>query len=309
MDSGGSIPEALLDAVDMVYISSPNRYHASQIMQALSAGKLVVVEKTLGTTEPEFTKVIDFINDHGFKDNVYLHLHYISKSIVSELSGLIAGFSRKHGAISSFRAVFWEEANEIDKKRADWLFDQDNGGVFMDMTQPYEILFHGAAAGEVHLKEVQPYIVNPEYSRDYPTGVDATAVVSGVNFEPGAQGAIRIGKGFSKGYGEKKMEFTFKDGTIFYLSFVSYESERNKVQMPYWELISKAGGKEEVLDFGKPDGSSDSGERTLISSMVKLYEGKGADLNMDEALKIFSTQWEYQKLVKGIKPEELKYRD
>jgi predicted dehydrogenase len=309
MGLGEEIPKEFLDSVDIVYISSPNKYHANQTIQALSAGKTVVTEKTLGVTEAEFNNMIGFIRSRGYERKVYLHLHYMSKSIVRELPRLMNKFTNEHGKIVSFRAVFWNEDNEIDRRRADWLLKPENGGIFMDIIHPYEILFFGAAAKEVHIKKVQLNLINKDYSAVYPSGVDVEITVSGQHFKEGAQGTIRVGMGFPRGYGEKKMEFILEDGSAFYISFVSYEAEQNRVQMPYWELISRSGGKEEVIDFGRPGNGEDSEATTLISSMVKLYEGKEPNLTLDEAAKIFGPQWEYQRLSKGMKPVELRYMD
>lgn len=309
MGPGGEIPLELMQEVDLVYISTPNEYHAEQVMQALSAGKFVVVEKTLGVTKDEFMRVSDFIRKNGFEDKVFLHLHYVGRNIVSALPGLAGKFTNEHGRIQSFKAVFWEEDNDIDREMAGWLLKQKNGGIFMDAMHPYEILFYGLGADEVHIEDLQLHIVNEAYSTVYPSGVDVVARVRGANFaEDSAQGAIRIGKGFSKGYGERKMEFNFADSSTLYISFISYEYEKNRVQMPYWELISKANGREEVLDFGKPGSEDDSEGRTLVSSIVKLYNGGGPDLKLDEAIRIFGPQWEYQRMSVGMKPAAFKYR-
>jgi predicted dehydrogenase len=309
MGLGEEIPKELLDSVDIAYISTPNQFHAKQTVQALAAGKKVVTEKTLGVTKEEFNNMVTLIKSGGYENKVYLHLHYMSKSIVRKLPKLMDKFTREHGKINSFRAVFWQEDNEIDRKRAYWLLKPENGGVFMDMIHPYEILFYGMEASEVHINEVQLNLINKSYSAEYPSGVDAAVTAAGRHFGEDTHGEIRVGKGFSKGYGEKKMEFNFEDGSTFYISFVSYEQEQNNVQMPYWELISKVEGREEVMDFGRPGKEEDSEERTLVSSMVKLYEGKGPNLTLGEASKIFGPQWEYQRLAKGMKPAELRYMD
>ncbi len=292
---GSPIPEAFIEGLDAVYISTPNEFHSQQTMQALAAGKYSITEKTFGATKEEFGKMVNFIKEGGYEQKAYLHLHYLHKPLVIELPKILEKVGKEHGKVDRVAAVFWEEENEIDAKRAAWLLSPQNGGIFMDWIHPIEILFKGALATRVSLREVQLNELNSAYSKVYPTGVDATAKIEGRHFSPGCVGTIRVGKGLPKGYGKKMIQMRFESGALLHLGFVSYENELDEFQTGYWELTKSQDPNAKALDFGRPERMPD----LFAIAMEGLCAGKGPDLSLDDAVRIFESQWEYQELAKG----------
>ena len=296
---GEPIPEEFMKDLDVVYISTPNEFHAAATKQALEAGKCVITEKTYGIIKQEFMDVVDYIKANKKENSSYLHLHYLHKPMVMQLPEIMSKISKEHGKVEKFAAVFWEEANDIDRKRAAWLLNEKNGGIFMDWVHPFEVLFKGAEAKSVSLTEVQLNEFNSSYSTEYPTGVDAKAIIDGNYFVDKCEATIRVGKGLPKGYGRKIVQMRFASGAILHLSFVSYENELDNFQTGYWELTEKdATSTSKALGFGRPE----SGERDLFTkSIQKMCNGEGPDLSLDDAVRIFEPQWDYQELAKGKK--------
>ena len=70
-ERGGTLPFSDLgelaasDAVDAVYIGSPNALHAEQALACIAGGKHVMVEKPLGANEREAKAVLDAARDAG----------------------------------------------------------------------------------------------------------------------------------------------------------------------------------------------------------------------------------------------------
>jgi predicted dehydrogenase len=303
---GDPIPKEFMEGLDIVYISTPNEFHAADTMQALAEGKYVVTEKTYGSTEKEFGEVVKFIKENGYEKMCYLHLHYLHKPLVVELPKILEKISATHGKVEKFAAVFWEEANEVDEKRAKWLLTPANGGIFMDWVHPFEVLFNGAEADDVKITDVQLNELNSDYSTEYPTGVDAQVKITGEYFADDCKGVIRVGKGLPKGYGRKVVQMRFASGALLNMSFVSYENELDTFQTGYWELSPKEVDVNSVaLDFGRPTASSD----LFAKAIADLAEGNGPELSLSNAVRIFEPQWEYQRLAKGKKLVKLEMKE
>lgn len=57
--------DAMLAAVDAVYIASPNRAHHWQALRAIEAGRHVMIEKTMATSLAEVTEIFDAAEARG----------------------------------------------------------------------------------------------------------------------------------------------------------------------------------------------------------------------------------------------------
>ncbi len=291
------IPKEFFQGLDVVQISNPNKYHLAQTTQALNAGKYVITEKSLATNKADLESMIKFINSHGYQSKTYLHLHYMHKLLTINLPDMLTKIIPGHGRIKDFSATFFEEANETDRKRSAWLLSIENGGIFMDWIHPYEILFFGAGADKIKVQKANNFIVNKDYDKQNPTGVETFVKVSGKNFGPNSHGIIRISKGLPHETGLKRFVFNFESGTRLYLNFVGSQIEFNSNLRGNWQLVKETSSSCQVLDSGLPHGPSTS--ELLLADIIKLCEGRGPYLKMDDIRKVFDPQWQYQKLLEG----------
>lgn len=292
-----TIPTGFFENIDVMQISNPNKYHASQTKQGLENGLYVVTEKTLATNKAEFEELINFIRSKGYQERVYLHLHYMHKLLTLNLPSMLEKIIPKHGKINGFSATFFEEANESDRMRSSWIFSPDSGGIFMDWIHPYEILFFGAKAKTVSLKKVTNFIVNSGYDNKNPTGVESSVKVEGENFTNNAIGVIRIGKGLPHEAGLKRFILSFESGSKLYLNFVGSQIEFNSDSRGSWQLVNEDNSQCRILDSGIPRGLATS--QLLVEDIIKLCNGKGPFIKIDDIVRIFEPQWEYRRMTQN----------
>ena len=132
MDPNGPLPKEFFDDLDIVHISDPNKYHATQTIQSLKEGKLTITEKTWGVNKEEFYSVVDYIKQNNLEKNSYLHLHYLHKLLTIELDRVLEEIIKEHGKITGVSTTFFEPFREEDVRRSSWLFSMESGGLFMD---------------------------------------------------------------------------------------------------------------------------------------------------------------------------------
>lgn len=293
------IPDKFFSGLDVIQISNPNKYHSEQTKQALQKGKYVVTEKTFATNKKDFDKFIKFIKENNYENNVYLHLHYVHKLLTLNLSDILAKITPEHGKVKRFSGTFFEEANESDRKRSAWIFSLDSGGIFMDWVHPYEILFFGAKAQAVKLIDVNNFIVNKEYDSKNPTGVETFLTANGKNFCEDAKGAIRISKGLPHETTLKQFIFTMESGAKLHLNFVGSQLEFNSENRGNWQLSIDNKDSCKVVDYGVPKGPVTS--ELLVGDIIKLCQGKGPYIKLDDVTRIFEPQWQYQEMMKTKK--------
>lgn len=85
--------DALIGAVDAVYIASPNAAHHPQAMQALAAGRHVLVEKVMGTSAVQTEEIFAAARAAGViameaVRNVHTPAHELVRSTLPELGAL-----------------------------------------------------------------------------------------------------------------------------------------------------------------------------------------------------------------------------
>lgn len=283
------IPKEFFENLDIVHISDPNEYHASQTIQSLGEGKITVTEKTWGINKEEFYKVLNYINAEGKENGAYLHLHYVHKILTMELEGLLEKYTQKYGKVKAVSATFFETTSEGDSRRKGWLFSMNNGGLFMDWIHPFEILYCGAKAEKMELIDIEPYLVQKEYDTSNPTGIHAEVGVAGKFFN-NATAFIRIAKGASAE--KKSVRFVFESGSYLDLNYIDSEIEFNSENRGSWSLYEKGN----LVEEGFPKGPTTS--QILVNDMVAMCEGRKAGLSIEDATKLFEPQWKYQKLIK-----------
>ncbi len=300
MDSGLiRLPEKFFTGLDVVQISNPNKYHSEQTKQALQKGKYVITEKAFATNKNDFDSFINFVKSNNYENNVYLHLHYVHKLLTLNLPDILAKIIPEHGKIKKFSGTFFEEANESDRKRSAWIFSLDSGGIFMDWIHPYEILFFGARAQTANLTNVNNYIVNKEYDNANPTGVEAFLIANGSNFCKDAKGVIRISKGLPHETTLKQFIFTMESGAKLHLNFVGSKIEFNSENRGNWQLSIDKKDSCKVVDYGVPKGPATS--ELLVDDIIKLCQGKGPYIKLDDVVRVFGPQWQYQDMIKKKK--------
>ncbi len=286
----GSIPDGFFDGIDAVYVSSPNSLHYRQAVQSLENAKCVVVEKTLATNERDFEDITRLISTNGYSGKTYLHLHYLHKQLTLTMDGVLSGMERDHGKVTGLAATFLEPYRESDRHRK-WLFSSREGGIFMDWIHPYEVLFHGAKAESVALRDANLFVLNKDYGADA-SGIEALADVSGRRFRPGAKATIRVGKGARSGM--KRVRMYLEDGAHIDFDFANNEDESGTGHRGSWSLFSRDGSR---VRHGKPKGLDTS--EIFARDIVELCRGNNVGLSMDEIRKLYAPQWEFQHIAQG----------
>ncbi len=290
----GSIPDEFFSDLDIVHISDPNKFHSEQAIQSLEKGKYVIVEKTIGVTKDEFDRTIKYVEENGYRDRMYLHLHYTHKLLTLELPSILFRFTKDYGRIKKIGSAFFEEENDSDMKRSRWLFNDENGGLFMDWIHPYEIVILGALAEKITIRGLKQYAVNQKYSNDFPTGVETFMEVNGEYFSDDAAWISRISKGVPKGKGIKKVWFIFENGFRLDLHYISSELEFNSDKRGEWKLFDD---KNRLLKHESPKGKTSS--EILVEDIVEMCIGNAKVLTIDKIKKLFEPQWKYQELSKN----------
>ena len=288
------MPGRFFDGIDLVHISDPNEFHASQTMQAVENGKITITEKTFGVSRSEFTRVVEYIRKSNAEGKVLLHLHYLNKQLTLMLPKLLKDTVAKHGKITGASATFFERESDEDARRSSWLFSQKSGGLFMDWGHPFEVYYKGAKADTMLLNDVRLYASNEKYSATEPTGIEAHVSLGGALFSGYARSVIRVAKGVAHDKAKKAMRFVFEDGAYLDLSFVDSEIEFRSDKRGEWRLHGKGG---RLLIEGRPSGKTTS--EFLVDEIMAMGRGESPSLSLSDAEKLFEPQWRYQEIAKS----------
>ncbi len=104
--------DAMAAAVDAVYIASPNALHHPQAMQAIAAGRHVLVEKVMGTSAAEVADIFDAAARQGVVAmEATRHLH-------APAHQLIRGALPRLGAVRQATFAKCQYSSRYDKFRA-----------------------------------------------------------------------------------------------------------------------------------------------------------------------------------------------
>jgi predicted dehydrogenase len=288
----GTIPAAFFDGVDIVHISNPNEFHASQMKQSLSKGKKAIVEKTYAINKKEFDEMKKYLKEGGFDKSTYLHLHYLHKLPAIHMKKSVKELVAKHGKITGITATFFEPADEEDARRT-WLFDMKNGGVFMDWVHPFEVAFYSTAASFGKIQALKLYTTNATYDTTNPTGIMAEVLLKGKNYAENSKMVVNVAKGVDQKYSKKSMVFTFADGNYAKLGFIGSEKE-TKENRGEFETGEISNGTRSPVTVLRLPGKSSS--EMFVKEILKLCKGKRAGLKIGQVAKVFRPQWEYQKM-------------
>ncbi|MBI1971868.1 MAG: Gfo/Idh/MocA family oxidoreductase [Candidatus Aenigmarchaeota archaeon] len=301
------LPDEFFEGIEIVYIASPNQFHAEQVIQALSKGKFVVVEKTIAVNEEEFNRVMDYIKNNGLTNKIHLHLHYLRKALTMELPSLLLTAAREYGKISSVSATFFEQKSAEDLRRA-WLLRPENGGIFMDWVHPMEILYRQCGARFLECLGVKPFIINSGYDTVNPTAVEARFALEGLNFTEDAVATIRVGKGFEETRC-KTVRFYFESGSFLDINYADSAEEYNSVFRGTWQLVENSEGKQNVVAEGAPTGMTPY--EFLVYDTANLVESGKPLLSIEDISALFGAQWKFQKAIKGVAPssDKVEIRD
>jgi predicted dehydrogenase len=292
-DDEGRIPDGFFDGIDMVHISDPNKFHALQITDSLRKGKHVVTEKTIAIDEDQFNEIKSFIVKNGYQDRLYLHLHYLHKQPTIQLKESLQHLVKEHGRIKSIEASFFEPVNGEDVKRT-WVLDMQNGGIFMDWVHPYEVIAYSTGCSFGNILDLKNIIINPSYSTQNASGVEAKVELKGDSFVDGASATVRVAKGVPDGYANKSIKIHFESGAQMLMCFPSHDAEFNTKERGKLVTIGTDGS---VLSSKILTGKNSS--EIFVKEIMDFREGKHDGLKLDDIERIFKPQWEYQKLIKS----------
>lgn len=290
LDPSLPIPDKFFEELDMVHISNPNQFHAEQTLQSLEANKITITEKTFGINRDEFSRVMKFVKDNEMGSKAYLHLHYLHKTLVTQLPGMLKDITKKEGMITSSTATFFESMNEEGLRRSTWLFKPQSGGLFMDWIHPFEVYLRGAGADSFRLANVTRYAVNEQYDRENPTGIEADVAINGGFFAKDAKASIKISEGVAEEQKNRQVRLFFESGNYLDMHFVSHGTEYTTESRGRWEL--KDGKTGRVLSKGEPKGPNSS--EVFVGDMVELCKGRNPGINSAEIELLYGPQWDYQ---------------
>lgn len=293
-DSNGKVPDQFFENIDVVHISDPNKFHYDQAIDSLSHGKYVITEKTLAVNKEQFQKLTTFLQNNGYQDRVYLHLHYLHKQPTIEFAKALPDLIKQNGKIKSIQASFFEPVNAEDPRRT-WILSLENGGIFMDWVHPYEVIYYSTRCSFGKILELKNFVTNATYDQVNPTGVEATIEVTGNNYANGATATIRAAKGVENKYLSKSIKFVFESGNYLMLRFPSHDVEFNSSERGKMELFSGEGSR--VLMSKKFSGSNTS--EIFVNEIIYLIKGDHKGLKLNEISEIFKPQWEYQEMTKS----------
>ncbi len=299
VDQDGNVPEEFFEGLDVVQIASPNKFHSSQLLQCLEKNKLAVVEKTFAVSKSEFDKMLHYIKSNNHDNHVFLHLHYLIKALTVEMKRVLPKMIEEHGKITKFDAAFFEKVSEEGAKRV-WLLATENGGIFMDWVHPLTILVHALGTESTKLVDAKTYIVRPEYDNINPTAVEVKYEVTGPNFADNAVAEIRIGEGFQIDAYQKRIRLYFEDGSFADFKYLDTPEEFETGKRGSWELYVIEDGKPKLVE--SKDAVGKLSYEALIDEVIQVLEGDTVPITLEDLAKIYEPEWQFQEIVKGLKP-------
>lgn len=115
---GASLPDPFFEGIDVVHVASHNQFHEQQTHDCLEHEKVVVVEKTLATTEEATESLLRYVRRNGHEGRVTPHVHYLDKALTllwqKELWSKAIG---EAGRLARATATFIEDVSEEDLRR------------------------------------------------------------------------------------------------------------------------------------------------------------------------------------------------
>lgn len=287
IDRGDAIPDAFFEGLDVVHIASPVEYHHRQTLEAFEHGMFTVTEKSYGADREEFEEVMDVLDENGLWDASIIRLHYLHKIPTRRMRDILDRAVDRHGPVRRVEATFLEERSEEDRRRS-WLFGPENGGILLDWIHPIEVLVWACGARLTELVDGDGFLVNPDYTSEFPTAVRATYDVDGAVFADDATATVRVGKGFDEGRTHKVMRFVFDDGHIDF-RYADSEVEFETDYRGEWLWRAQDGGAARIVDSGQPRGPTSS--ELLLQNVHDALEGGGTPLDEETIRRMYEPVW------------------
>ncbi len=287
IDPDDPLPDEFFDGLDVVHIASPVEYHRRQTMEALERGIFTVTEKSYGASREEFEEVASFIDTNDAWDESLIRLHYLHKMPTQEMRSVLERAIERHGPVRRVEATFIEEQNEEDRRRA-WLFGPENGGIFLDWIHPIEVLVWACDARFTELVDSEGFLVNPDYTQEFPTAARADYRIDGDMFADDAAATIRVGKGFADGRTHKVMRFVFDDGHIDF-RYADAEVEFETDYRGEWLWRAQRGGSAQIVDSGRPSGPNSS--VFLLQNVNEALDGGATPLGEETVRRMYDPVW------------------
>ena len=155
----GSYQQLLDDSdLDMIYISTPNAFHAQWALKALEAGKHVLCEKPISYTYQDALKLRDYAKSKGRIIFDALHYHY-HPAMISLFDQLQHGYLGKINYIDVH--LGYPLPPEGDIRYQPWVL----GGAFMHMgCYCGHFILHSLGSGRLDIADL--------YSKRHPNGAD-----------------------------------------------------------------------------------------------------------------------------------------
>ncbi|MDY6764403.1 MAG: hypothetical protein SV377_01745 [Halobacteria archaeon] len=296
ISQGDPLPDGFFEELDVVQIASPVEFHKEQTLRSLSEGKMTITEKSYGANEGDFNEVVDFLDSEDLWHRSHLHLHYLRKLLTMEMPGILSEAIKEHGLIRDVQATFIEQESEEDMRRS-WLFHPRNGGIFLDWIHPIEVVVWASSAEFTDLREAEGYVINADYTSEYPTAGYARYGVEGGLFSKGATATIRVGKGFEEGLTHKVLRFHFEDDAYIDFEYADSETEFNSDYRGEWVSKKRKDGRIEILDKGLPSGPIPYD--FLLQDLLNALENHETVLEKNVMQKIFDPVWMFNREVMG----------
>ena len=167
-DDIASDPAALMDRADIVDVVAPPAFHLPLALQALGAGKPVMIEKPAVKTVAEAQQIIDAAGSTPVQIGLVLRAH----PLVAEARQLLDA-----GAIGDLLAIEGDFSG-WKRMRADSSLVENDGVHFLDLMRH----FAGSAAAEVETRSWS--VLSPDVTDD---------IVIELGFINGVRGRLRLG--------------------------------------------------------------------------------------------------------------------
>jgi len=296
----GRLDDRFFDGIAVVYIASPNRFHAEQTLQSLHEGKVTITEKTYAVSRQQFEEVIDYVKENGYEKKTTVNVHYLGKALTRFMPTIVARVIKEYGRIREIEGTFYEYREEDFRRR--WLLDPiHHGGIFMDWAHPTAILAYVLGASFDECITAKTFIINPDLDPSNPSGAHARFKISGENFAPNAEAEIKVGKGFPVGTSYKKLRLRHEHNAVLDFNYVSSDVEAESGTRGSWQLSRIENGKMIPLASGYPAGPLSY--EILIDTMVDMCKNENSPLSLDDIIKMFEPQWQFQEKISGMKPK------
>jgi predicted dehydrogenase len=213
------LPEEFWELVDAIYIETPNCFHKSYILEALTRGKHVLVEKPIASSPDEAQELFHAIRRHRVK--VYCTLHYAHFGISLLLRWLIRSGQLQELGLG--RCIRVQGALLETDRRCDWRFNpQISGGDILIDTGGHLLSILYAAGAQLAVRDAAwdtvlldwPEVEIGGQVRKPATYFELSFNIEGDLFAPGATGHIAVGKAVPKERARKWLRLEFEGGEI-----------------------------------------------------------------------------------------------